>query len=41
MVEHNLQHQRELDFSRLEEVFVMLYEADEEKVALEELIDRR
>lgn len=30
-----------VDFSRLEEVFVMLYEADEEKVALEELIDRR
>jgi len=30
-----------VDFSRLEEVFVMLYEADEEKVALEDLIYRR
>ncbi len=36
-----IQVQPGVDFSRLEEVFVMLYEADEEKVALEELIDRR
>ena len=36
-----IQVQPAVDFSRLEEVFVMLYEADEEKVALEELIDRR
>ncbi len=30
-----------VDFSRLEEVFVMLYKADEEKITLEEYFDRR